>query len=225
MRRLEGGTFLMGDASGREDESPPHPVELTPFAIAAFPVTNREYGIYLRLTGAPPPPSWGQREFSGAKQPVVAVSWHEAVAYCEWLGRALGEPYRLPTEAEREYACRGGTSTAYPWGDSQERDCGAYGRCWFEGRPEAVGGPPNAFGLCNMCDNVHEWCSDWYARDYYRVSPGKDPPGPASGTRRAARGGSWRHQVKVTRSGARSAIDPRFQYTDFGFRLTLSAGC
>jgi formylglycine-generating enzyme required for sulfatase activity len=219
---LEGGSFLMGSASGREDEAPPHPVELSQFFIARFTVTNREYRVYLQQTGAQPPPSWDHPQFNHPEQPVVAVSWHEAAAYCEWLRQALNESYRLPTEAEREYACRGGTATAYPWGDSAERNCGEYGRRWLEGGPEIVGGPPNEFGLYNMADNIHEWCSDWYGRDYYRLSPQKDPPGPPSGIRRVGRGGSWRHQVKVTRSAARSAIDPGFRYTDFGFRLARS---
>jgi formylglycine-generating enzyme required for sulfatase activity len=74
-----------------------------------------------------------------------------------------------------------------------------------------------------MADNVHEWCSDWYGRDYYRLSPQNDPQGPESGARRASRGGSWRHKVKVTRSAARSAIAPAFCYADYGFRVVKSA--
>ena len=222
MMLIEGGSFLMGSASGREDEAPPHLVELSRFFIARFAVTNREYRVYLQKTGVAPPPSWEQSQFNHPEQPVVAVSWHEAIAYCTWLSETLNESYRLPTEAEREYACRGGTATAYPWGDSADRNCGDYGWRWLEGGPEIVGGPPNEIGLYNMADNIHEWCSDWYGRDYYRLSPQKDPLGPPSGTRRVGRGGSWRHQVKVTRSEARSAIDPGFRYTDFGFRLARS---
>jgi formylglycine-generating enzyme len=216
---LEGGGFVMGSASGQEDEAPPHFVELSPFCIARFAVTNREYGIYLQKSGAQPPPLWNDPKFNHPDQPVVAVNWLEAVAYCAWLSKVLIEPYRLPTEAEREYACRAGSATAYPWGESAERDRGEYGRRWMEGGPEIVGGPPNAFGLYNMADNLHEWCSDWYGKDYYRFSPQKDPMGPPAGVRRASRGGSWRHHVKVTRSSARSAINPSFRYTDYGFRI------
>lgn len=219
---FEAGSFLMGSESGRDDEAPPHRVELSPFGLARFAVTNREYGMFLKQTGAQPPPSWNMPRFDHPEQPVVAVSWHDAVAYCEWLSRTLNEAYRLPTEAEREYACRAGSITAYPWGDSPQRDCGDYGKRWADGGPEIVGGPPNAFGLHNMVDNVHEWCADWYGRDYYKSSPRLDPPGPPSGTRRVSRGGSWRHHVKVTRSAARSAIDPGFRYTDFGFRPALN---
>jgi len=212
----------MGGASGREDEAPQHVVKLSPFYIARFAVRNREYGIYLRQTSTQPSPFWSDPKFNNPDQPVVAVSWFDAAAYCAWLSRVSNELYRLPTEAEREYACRGGTSTFYPWGDSAERDCGEYGRRWEEGGPELVGGPPNSFGLFNMADNVHEWCSDWYGKDYYSQSTHRDPQGPPSGVRRASRGGSWRHQVKVTRSSARSSIDPSFRYSDYGFRLARS---
>ncbi len=216
---LEGGRFVMGSESGQEDEAPPHTITLSPYCIARFAVTNREYGIFLEQAGAEAPPFWHDSRFNHPDQPVVAVNWHEAEAYCAWLSKVLGEAYRLPTEAEREYACRGGTSTAYPWGEGAERECGDYGRRWGEGGPELVGGPPNPFGLCNMSDNVHEWCTDWYGKNYYARSPQADPPGPPSGVRRVSRGGSWRHKVKVTRSSARSSIDPTFRYSDYGFRI------
>jgi formylglycine-generating enzyme required for sulfatase activity len=219
---LDGGTFIMGSTSGQEDEDPPHPVRLSPFYIARFAVTNREYGTYFEQAGILPPPFLNDTRFNHPDQPVVAVNWDEAVAYCLWLGKLLDKEYRLPTEAEREYACRAGTSTAYPWGDNPARDCGEYGRRWLAGGPEIVGGPTNAFGLCNMSDNVHEWCLDWYGRNYYRHSPCDNPRGPDSGVRRASRGGSWRHQVKVTRSSARSAIAPGFRYADYGFRVARS---
>jgi len=218
---LPGGTFVMGSEAGpaRDDERPAHSVEVSPFSIARHAVTNRQYAVFLARSALAPPPAWDDPRFSDPDQPVVAVSWFDAVAFCEWLALRRGALYRLPTEAEREYACRAGTATAYPWGDGPELDTGDYGRRWLEGRPEIVGGPPNAFGLLNMADNVHEWCLDWYDAGYYRVVPRRDPQGPAAGVRRASRGGSWRHQVKVTRSAARSALDPSFRYTDYGFRV------
>ncbi len=219
MVSLDGGNFLMGSDSGRDDEAPSHVVELSGFSIARFAATNRQYAVFLRETGAVPPPVWEDIRFNHPDQPIVAVNWFEAVSYCAWLSEVTGELFRLPTEAEREYACRAGSLTAFPWGESADRVLGEYGKRWLEGGPETVGGPPNAFGLCNMADNVHEWCSDWYDREYYRTSPRENPPGPASGIRRASRGGSWRHHVKVTRSSARSALDPAFRYTDFGFRV------
>ena len=91
-------------------------------------------------------------------------------------------------------------------------------------RPDRVGrDPPNGYGLHNMGDLVHEWCSDWYDAGYYAVSPDRNPPGPAAGQRRASRGGSWRHAVKVTRCAHRSAILPDRQLTDYGFRVALEA--
>ncbi len=219
---LAGGTFLMGSASGREDEAPPHTVELHSFWIARFAVTNREYGVYAQDNPITLPETWHDPAFNAPRQPVVAVSWQDAACYCAWLCSVSGLGYRLPSEAEREYACRAGSSTAYPWGDNPSRDAGEYGRGWDAGRPEEAGGPPNAFGLCNMADNVHEWCADWYGRDYYRVSPGLDPQGPEGGVRKVSRGGSWRHKVKVTRSSARSSLPPEYRYSDFGFRVARS---
>jgi formylglycine-generating enzyme len=222
---IEGGTFMMGSDAGQEDESPCHLVELHSFYLARCSVTNREYSIFLRETSTPPPPVWGHSAFDHPDQPVVAVNWIEAVAYCRWLSDRLREPYRLPTEAEREYACCAGTTNSYPWGNHPEdsaRVGTSYGSRWLQGGPETAGGPLNAFGLCNMADNVHEWCADWYDRNYYKISPRLDPVGPESGCRRASRGGSWRHQVKVTRCSARSSLDPSFRYTDYGFRLACS---
>jgi formylglycine-generating enzyme required for sulfatase activity len=97
-----------------------------------------------------------------------------------------------------------------------------YAKRWKLG-PEPVGlYAPNAYGLYNVGDNVHEWCADWYDDGYYGHSPERNPQGPISGTRRASRGGSWRHHIKVTRTAARSSIPPEFQYADYGFRIARS---
>ena len=216
---IPGGLFVMGSEDGQDDESPPHEVELSPFYMSRYAVTNKEYAVFVEAMSVPAPALWDDSRFNHPDQPVVAVNWFEANAYCEWLGGRLRVPYRLPTEAEREMACRAGTSSKYPWGDSPDFEASCYGRRWLEGSPELVGGPPNEFGLCNMADNVHEWCSDWYAAGYYGVSPRWNPPGPAAGVRRVSRGGSWRHQLKVTRSSARSSLLPASRYTDYGFRI------
>jgi formylglycine-generating enzyme required for sulfatase activity len=151
---------------------------------------------------------------------VVAVSWFEAVSYCEWLASVSGHPYRLPSEAEWEYAARGGLENRlFPWGDEAPQSRPRYAELWHKG-PESVGRSlPNSFGLYEMCENVHEWCSDWFDPGYYAQSPDRDPRGPGTGTRKASRGGSWRHHIKISRCAARSSIPPEFQYADYGFRL------
>jgi formylglycine-generating enzyme required for sulfatase activity len=202
--------FLMGSHDGAENERPVHRVWVDMFEIAAHPVTNAEYARFAL------PPLGDDPLFNHPQQPVVSVSWNDAVRYCEWLSDLTGRRFRLPTEAEWECAARGGAEgMRYPWGD----DLPDYATRSLDG-PEVVGRrPPNVFGLYDMCENVHEWCSDWYDADYYAVSPDRNPQGPASGSRRASRGGSWRHQIKVSRCAARSSISPDFQYADYGFRI------
>jgi formylglycine-generating enzyme required for sulfatase activity len=210
----------MGSEDGAGDERPVHRVWIDAFALGATQVTNAEYALFLQSTGHPPPPSWGRAGFDHPAQPVVSVSWDDAVSYCRWLSGVRGRAFRLPSEAEWECAARGAADQKrYPWGDEPPQSRERYDQRWLRG-PEPVGlGAPNAFGLYDMCENVHEWCGDWYAAGYYAVSPPRDPRGPESGTRRVSRGGAWRHQVKVSRCAARSSIPPSFQYPDYGFRV------
>jgi sulfatase modifying factor 1 len=217
------GWFAMGCDSGRDDEKPVHRVWVNAFELAAFQLTNAEYGCFLTATNAPPPPFWNDSNFNDPQMSVVAVSWHEATSYCEWLSGATGKRFRLPTEAEWERAARGGADgLLYPWGDTQPEMVPDYTKRWKQG-PEPVGlYPPNAYGLYNFGDNVHEWCADWYDDGYYGRSEERNPQGPKSGTRRASRGGSWRHHIKATRTAARSSIPPEFQYADYGFRIARS---
>jgi formylglycine-generating enzyme len=219
------GSFLMGSVSGQEDEQPVHRVWVSAFAIGKFPVTNREYACFLRATGHGVPHSWNAARFNHPYQPVVAVSWFDAVAYCRWLCDVGGQPYRLPAEAEWERAARGGVEgEQYPWGDDLPQWMSPYGRGEAVEQPDLVGqDPPNRYGLHNMGDLVHVWCHDWYAADYYRRSPPHDPQGPAMGVRRASRGGSWRHRVRVTRCAARSSLPPDRTFTDYGFRVAVSS--
>ena len=146
------------------------------------------------------------------------MSWHDAVAYCAWC-TAQGQSQRLPTEAEWERAARGGRDgVAFPWGDEMPSWIPDGGRGPLPGPWPVTLGAPTAFGLRGIAANVHEWCADWHDRGYYAVSPDRNPRGPASGIRRASRGGSWRHAVTISRCAARSKIDPSFRYTDYGFR-------
>jgi formylglycine-generating enzyme required for sulfatase activity len=110
----------------------------------------------------------------------------------------------------------------YPWGNCQPENLPNYANRWKSG-PEPVGlHAPNSYGLYNMGDNVHEWCADWYDASYYSVSPDRNPQGQSASSRRASRGGSWRHHIKVTRTAARSSIPPQLKYADYGFRVAAS---
>jgi sulfatase modifying factor 1 len=223
--RIPGGEFLMGQADGRDEERPVHRVVVAPFRVGRRQVTNSEYDEFRHATGGVMPPFRMRPEFADPAQPVVGVSWFDAVAYCDWLSLQLGERFRLPTEAEWECAARGGTEQQlYPWGNAPVFERRASHARWLKA-PEPVGtAAPNAFGLYDMCENVHEWCADWYDPGYYAISPVENPQGPPSGTRRASRGGAWRHQIKIARCAARSSIPPEFCYADYGFRVAGDVG-
>lgn len=217
---VAAGWFLMGSENGQDVEKPVHRVWVDSFAMAATQVTVEEYARFLEATGGTPPPHWGAPDFSHPRQPVVAVSWFDAFAYCDWLSTATGSHYRLPTEAEWERAARGGVEGVnFPWGNDPPITRPGYHARWHTGPEPAAQSEPNAYGLFEMCENVHEWCSDWFAADYYSTSPDRNPPGPEAGNRKASRGGSWRHHIKISRCSARSSIPPEFKYADYGFRV------
>ena len=212
--------FLMGSETGQDNERPVHRVWVDSFEIAACQVTNADYAHFLAATGHRKPLRWDDPLFFHPEQPVVAPSWFDAVAYCDWLSRFTGHHYRLPTEAEWERAARGGLEQKeYLWGDEPVESLTNYHLRW-KTAPEPVGrAERNACGICDIGANIHEWCSDWFSADYYASSLEKNPRGPAQGTRRSSRGGSWRHYTKVSRCAARSSIPPEFQYADYGFRI------
>lgn len=172
-------------------------------------------------------------------QPVLNVTWNDAVAFCQWIGRKEGETYRLPTEAEWEYACRAGTTTRYFNGDDPDnlakvaKVTADKGRSHFpaiqnlviaEDAGECFTAPvgsfaPNAFGLYDMHGNAWEWCSDWYGADYYSKSPTDDPQGPASGVRRVRRGGAWNSFPLWPRASFRNYNTPVSRCANLGFRV------
>jgi sulfatase modifying factor 1 len=216
--RIPEGWFQMGSDDGADDERPAHRVWVDAFELAVYPVTWEEYRGFLQATSHEPPRGWQQYAVSG-DLPVVGVSWFDCQAYCEWRS-AEGAAVRLPTEAEWERAARGGVDgRRYPWGDDIPAWIPNDGRGPLQGPWPVSLGEPNAFGLFGIAANVHEWCADWYASDFYAVSPDRNPAGPERGTRRASRGGSWRHAVTISRCATRSRIDPSFRYTDYGFRV------
>jgi formylglycine-generating enzyme required for sulfatase activity len=220
---VRAGCFQMGCASGRDDEQPAHRVWVDAFEMAVYQVRNRDWAVFMEGTGHPAPPEWSNPLFNYPDQPVVAVNWTVADQYCRWLSGLSGRRYRLPTEAEWEKAARGGKEDAlYPWGNEPPEAHNEYLLRWGGkvSAPLPVGqGAPNPVGLYDIGENVHEWCADWYSKDYYARSPERNPAGPPSGERRASRGGSWRHHIKVSRCAARSSIPPAFEYTDYGFRV------
>jgi formylglycine-generating enzyme required for sulfatase activity len=195
--KIPDGTFLMGSLafgpSGLKDEHL-HKVTITkPFYVQTTEVTQ---GQWKAVMGTEP---WkGDTEVKeGANYPATYVNWDNAVAYCKKLSEKEGKTYRLPTEAEWEYACRAGTKTAWSFGDN-EKEMGDY--AWYPKNTKDIGEDyahqvrlkkPNAFGLYDMHGNVLEWCSDYYESDYYEQSPEQDPQGPTTGFGRVYRGGAW----------------------------------
>lgn len=190
------------------------------FRLARTVVRREQYAAFLEDTGRPAPELWNEPAFCHPQQPVVATTWKDAVAYCDWLAVCLGQPVRLPTEAEWERAAKADREVQFPWGDDSPESLPDYSERWLEG-PEPVDAYPSRhpWNLQGLCENVHEWCADFYGADYYSESPREDPQGPATGRRRASRGGAWRHAIKVCSCGHRSSIPPDRSYSDYGFRV------
>lgn len=174
--------------------------------------------------------------------PVVNVGWSDAVAFCGWLSEKEKRIYRLPTEAEWEYACRAGTSTRYWCGDDEESLRGvanisdaaflakykeaSWSIEWSDGFPftSPVGSfRANPWGLYDVHGNAWEWCADWYAAEYYKISPPNDPPGPSAGERRVLRGGCFTNRNKFVRSADRDSYRPKYRYNFTGLRVVLES--
>ena len=210
----------MGSEEGPDDERPVHRVWVDAFDMAIHPVTCANYSAFVDDTGHELPRDWS-RLATAPDLPVVGVSWLDGEAYCRWHNTGASDgAIRLPTEAEWERAARGGADgRRYPWGDEIPGWIPDGGRGPVDGPWPVTLGEPNAFGLFGIAANIHEWCADWYASNFYAESPDRNPGGPAHGVRRASRGGSWRHAVTISRCATRSRIDPSFRYTDYGFRV------
>jgi formylglycine-generating enzyme required for sulfatase activity len=218
LQLIPAGIFKMGDARGGPREQP-HRVTLTqPFYLGVHEVTRKQWKQVMGSV----PGNWEQ-----ASRPVEQVSWEEAVEFCRKLSalpeeRKAGRVYRLPTEAEWEYACRAGSTTSYSFGED-EKLLGDYS--WFDGNSSNQTYPvgqkkPNVWGLYDMHGNVWEWCSDWYGD--YPDGEATDPQGPSSGSERVRRGGGWLSSARNCRSANRDWSIPSYRSYDFGFRLALS---
>ena len=237
--RIPAGTFTMGSPAGEvkrsSDEGPRHRVTLAkPFYMGINEVTQEQYQAVIGTN-----PS----HFKGVKRPVENVSWNDASTFCRELAAKTGSSVRLPTEAEWEYACRAGTTTAYQWGNDPDDGngwCNAADQTarqkfphwtafnWSDGYvyTAPVGHfKANAWGLYDMHGNVWEWCSNWYAEEYAARANAQDPTGPASGTHRILRGGSWSPYPKYCRSAYRRSGYPTWRRRYIGFRVVVSEAC
>jgi formylglycine-generating enzyme len=178
------------------------------FRLGATPVTNTEYAAFLEDGRAPAPPWWSDPAFCEPRQPVVGVTWFEASDFAAWLSDRTAGRFRLPREAEWEHAACGGLEEpATAWGAAPpvgEIPDGPLQGPWLAGR-----GRPNGYGLLDMGTIVHEWCLEWF---------------DAAESRRASRGGSWRHHVRFSAPRSRSSLPPDFRYADYGFRVLEEMG-
>jgi formylglycine-generating enzyme required for sulfatase activity len=211
---IPGGKYVMGTTDGDPDEKPVHEVFIDSFYIDEHEVTVGQFKKFMDKTGHPKPTYW-QPELDRLNDPVAGVSWRDAAAYASWAGK------RLPTEAEWEYAARGGrTQGKYPWGDAADM---RYANFNSFGILPVKSLNPNEYGIYDMIGNVWEWCSDWYDKDYYFASPKKNPPGPVVGTYKVLRGGAWYCDEKEVRLNNRFFALPGNKSYNIGFRCVKSA--
>ncbi len=216
------GTFMMGSPEyehGRKADETQHQVTLTKgFYMQTTEVTQGQWRAVMYNN-----PS--HFKDCGDKCPVEQVSWDDCQEFIRNLNsRDLGKGYRLPTEAEWEYACRAGSTTAYYFGDS-DGSLGDY--AWYASNSGGIEHPvaqkqPNAWGLYDMHGNVWEWCADWYENEYYANSPNTDPVGLDSGSYRVSRGGLWSDDARACRSANRGADPPGRRDIDIGLRVVAS---
>jgi len=219
MISISGGTFLMGcrpeDTECHSYESPQHSVTISAFKIGRYEITQGQWEAVMESNPSSFPSC-------GDNCPVNAVSWDDIQEFITELNAQTGLNYRLPTEAEWEYASRAGTTTKWYCGDDES--C-VNDIAWYDDNSDQainlVGQKnPNAWGLYDMSGNVSEWVQDWYSYGYYSISPLTDPTGPASGSDRVKRGGSWSHNASYIRSANRNISSSDIRYPNLGFRLS-----
>lgn len=215
---IPSGFFKMGGDKVREQaedhENPIHRVDIRKgFFMGRFSVTQEQWARVMESN-----PS----EFAGGQRPVECVSWHDAQVFIESLNASENtRTYRLPTEAEWEYAARANSTTAYSFGNETSS---LSAHAWFKKNAGDMTQPvgqlePNEWGLYDMHGNVHEWCQDWFDRNYYTQGPKTDPTGPSTGLARALRGGDWSSLDWYCRCASRSLSSPDRRSSRVGFRL------
>ena len=218
MVSVAGGTFTMGatEEQGSDfnrDEKPTHQVTVSSFAIGQTEVTQE---LWKAVMGSNP------SRFKGAKRPVEKVSWNDCQAFITKLNQLTGKRFRLPTEAEWEYAARGGKTKGYTYAGSYTIDEVA----WYDGNSgrqthDVATKKPNELGLYDMSGNVWEFCQDWYGSNYYSSSPQTNPTGPSSGSYRVQRGGCWGSGAWYCRVSFRKFGLPDSRDNNYGLRLAL----
>lgn len=226
---IEPGKFIMGSDKGKDNEKPPHEVEITyPFYMSKYPITNRQYGGFSpqRQTIVLGALSRDANTPEMRKCPKISVTWDEARQFCEYAAKRderaemlpEGAVYRLPTEAEWEYACRAGTTTIFNHGDEcTSKEANVLGG---PGKLLPVDTYPlNAWGLGDFHGNAGEWVLDRYSETYYAESPTQDPQGPDSGDLRVVRGGSFSDLAEDSTSSSRTGLVPSRPYSYVGFRM------
>jgi sulfatase modifying factor 1 len=261
--RIPAGEFQMGSNQGDSDEMPVHRVRIDrSFDMGRFEVTVNHFAMFVEMSGyrtdaekegwallltteggkKVPGANWRNPGFvQDGQEPVVCVSWNDAVAFCRWLSEMTGDEYRLPTEAEWEYSARAGSQgdnlrnlAEQAWyGDNAGRNWLDTASIWqideqdcFKiiaengNRTHPVGKKhPNRWGLYDMHGNAWEWVRDWYGQEYYSVSPGTSPQGPSSGSSRLFRGGGWATPLPYCGLAERSYNWPGYRYDGLGFRV------
>jgi formylglycine-generating enzyme len=218
---VKGGCYEMGDGFGHgaEDERPLHKVCVKDFYLGKYPITQMEWtGTMGRNPSAD--------STCGISCPVENVSWNDIQEFLRKLNRRTGKQYRLPTEAEWEYAARSGGKSEEWAGTSNQQDLGSY--AWFYDNAGYESHPvgqkkPNGLGLYDMTGNVWQWTSDWYGEDYYTKSPADDPTGEPDGQKRSLRGGYWGDLSRFVRVTRRISLDPSVRGPGFGFRIAMPA--
>ena len=228
---IPAGEFTMGsdpgsDPDALDDEQPQHTLYLPDYYLAKTPVTNAQYAAFVQATGHDPPSHWdGVKLPSGQEDhPVVYVTWHDAVAYCNWLAEVTGKPYRLPSEAEWEKGARGSDGRIYPWGNQWDAD-----RCntgeGGKGDTTPVGAYPEGaspYGLLDMAGNVFEWTRSAHEAYPYDPEDGREDREAIDAHPRGLRGGAFGSSQWDSRCAYRPMNNPNFSDRQYGFRMMVA---